>query len=149
MRRGDPDARLGPEIEDYTLQANKIRVECLQSPYMKIMAGRFVGAGLALLVMIASTASCLGDPETDKTNPPVKTTASKAKDTVKDAVAEGKDAVRQGVQKADEAVTNVVHQIGVGVHKATGVATNVAAKVKVAVTNAVGEATEAVKDATR
>jgi len=85
MRRGDPDARLGSEIEDYILQANKIRAECLQSPYMKIMAGRFVGAGLALLVMVASTANCPGGPETDKTNPPVKTTADKARDTVKDA----------------------------------------------------------------
>jgi uncharacterized protein (UPF0333 family) len=109
---------------------------------MKIMAGRFVVPVLALLVMVASTASCLGGLETEATNPPVKTTASKAKDTVKDAV-------RQGVQKADKAVTNVVHHIGVGVHKATGAATNVAAKVKVAVTNAVGEVTEAVKDATR
>ena len=117
--------------------------------YMKIMAGRFVVPVLAFLVMAASIASCLGGPETVKTNSPVKTTTGKAKDTAKDAVAEGKEAIRQGVDKADEAVTNVVHHIRVGVHKATNVATNVAAKVKVAVTNAVDEVTEAIKHATR
>jgi len=105
---------------------------------MKIMTGRFVIPVLALLVMVASTVNCLGGPETEKTNPPVKTTAEEARDTV-----------RRGVQKTGEVVTNAVHQINVGVHKATSVATNVAAKVKVAVTNAVGEVTEAIKDATR
>jgi hypothetical protein len=116
--------------------------------YMKIMTGRLVVPVLALLVMVISTANCPGDP-TEKTNAPVKTTADKAKDTVKDAVAEGKDVVRQGVQKADAAVTNVVHQIGVGVYKATGVVTNVEAKVKVAVTNVVGEVSETIKNVTR
>jgi hypothetical protein len=116
---------------------------------MKIMAGRFAVPVLALLVMVVSTANCPGGPETERTNPPVKTIADKARDTMKDAVAEGKDAVQQGVQITDKAVTNAVHQIGVGMHKANDVATNVAAKVKVAVTNAVGEVTEAVKNATR
>jgi gas vesicle protein len=106
--------------------------------YMKIMAGRFVVPVLALLVMVASSVSCLGDPDKGKTHPPVKTTTDKAK-----------DAVRQGVEKADKAVTNVVHQIGVGAHKANDVASDVAGKVKVAVTNAVNEITEAIKHATR
>jgi hypothetical protein len=117
--------------------------------YMKVMAGRLVVPVLVLLVMGASTACCPGGPETQKTNPPVKTTADKAKDTARDVVAEGKEAVREGVQKTDKAMTNVVHEIGVGVYKATGVATNVAAKVKVAVTNAVGEVKEVFKDVTR
>ena len=117
--------------------------------FMKLMTCRLVIPVLALLAMVVSTGECSGGPETGKTNAPVKTTTAKAKDTAKDVVAEGKDAVRQGVEKADKAMTNVVHHIGVGVHKATGVATNVEAKIKVAVTNAVGEVTEAMKDVTR
>ncbi len=117
--------------------------------HMKVIAGRFVVPLLALLVTGASTACCQAGPETQKTNPPVKTTTEKAKDTARDVVAEGKSAVREGVQKTDKAMTNVVHEIGVGVYKATGVATNVAAKVKVAVTNAVGEVKEVFKDVTR
>ena len=116
---------------------------------MKILAGRFVAPVLVLSVMVASTANCPGGPEAVKTNPPVKTTADKAKETIKNVVADGKDAVRQGVQETDNAMTNVVHQIGVGVYKATGVATNVTAKVKIVVTNVVGEAIDAVKNATR
>jgi len=115
---------------------------------MKANDGRILTLALAAGVLAGSAISTLAGPAAT-TNPPVQTGMEAARERMNEAVTEGKMAVREGVQKADTAITNAVHQIGVGAHKATDVATNVAAKVKVAVTNAVDHVTAAVKDATR
>ena len=111
---------------------------------MQTAAPRFRTCLLTLILGAVLAITCLADT----TNPPVQNGGERMREKVKDAVADGRTAVREGVEKADTALTNAVHQIGVGVHKGMDVATNVAAKVKVAVTNTVSNVTQAVRNAT-